>query len=146
MRSKTLPLATFLSALLLGGVAGAQTPRPVVAAHAPTWQGTLQQTAGAAPKLHTATHDYVLTGQADYTLHTLEDSHLAGATLKVHGRVLPDGRLEVARFFVVRAGKLYKVRYFCETCNIVVYEPGPCPCCQQPLHFQEIPQSEAEKE
>ena len=135
--------------LLWGGWALAQSAPivpPPAAVHAPTWEGTLLQTAGAPPRLHTAGRDYPLTGQADYTLHTLEDSHLTGATLRVYGRLLPDGRLEVARFFVVRDGKLYKVRYFCETCNIVVYEPGPCPCCQQPLHFQEIPQSEAEKE
>ena len=51
----------------------------------------------------------------------------------------PDGSFEVQWLYTVHDGKLFKVRYFCATCNIVALEPGICVCCQQPTELQEIP-------
>ena len=50
-----------------------------------------------------------------------------------------DGSFQVQWLYTVHNGKLFRVRYFCATCNIVALEPGNCVCCQQPTELQEIP-------
>ncbi|HZO99102.1 MAG TPA: hypothetical protein VFD30_02295 [Terriglobia bacterium] len=56
----------------------------------------------------------------------------------------PDGSFKVIHFYTIRNGRLFRVRYFCETCNIEALEPGNCVCCQQPTELQEIPVSNPE--
>ena len=38
----------------------------------------------------------------------------------------------------VRKGRFYDLCYSRETCNITAYAPGPCPCCQKALEFDEM--------
>ncbi|MFB3923377.1 MAG: hypothetical protein ACE145_16770 [Terriglobia bacterium] len=80
-----------------------------------------------------------LSGREEWLLHTLQDKRLADREIRVEGESQPDGSLKVNHFFTVHDGKLYRVRYFCEICNIEALEPGNCVCCQQPTELQEIP-------
>jgi hypothetical protein len=36
-------------------------------------------------------------------------------------------------------GKKYAVDYWCIVCAITTFEPGPCPCCQDPIELRERP-------
>jgi hypothetical protein len=106
--------------------------------------GKLITSAGKPPVLKTAKQEYPLTATTTYVLHTLQDNRLGGREIQVQGTLGRGGTFEVSKFFTVRNGKLYRVRYYCETCNIVALEPGRCVCCQQPTELQEIPASSAE--
>jgi hypothetical protein len=101
---------------------------------------------GGQPTLKTAQRDYVLSAKISYLFHTLQDQRLLNREVRVEGTLKADGTFEVAHFFTVRDGKLYKVRYYCNICNIAALEPGNCVCCQRPTELQEIPLSEAGKD
>jgi len=92
--------------------------------------------------LRTSKKDYPLAARTSYLFHTLQDKRLAGREVRLEGTTKADGNFEVAKLFTIRDGKLYRVRYFCEVCNIEALEPGLCVCCQQPTELQEIPVAE----
>ncbi len=100
---------------------------------------------GTGPILRTQKKDYPLAGKTPYLFHTLQDKRLIDRELRVEGTTRPDGTFEVERLYTVREGKLYRVRYYCEVCNIEALEPGNCVCCQQPTELQEIPATEASR-
>lgn len=102
-------------------------------------QGKLLSSPGSAPVLKTKDKELPLAGRTVWLLHTLQDKRLADREIRVEGEWQPDGTLKVNHFFTVRDGKLFRVRYFCEICNIEALEPGNCVCCQQPTELQEIP-------
>jgi len=104
-----------------------------------TLQGKLVNAGDSVPILKTEDKDYGLAARTDWLLHTLQDERLAGREIRVEGELLADGKFKVNHFFTLRDGKIYKVRYFCEVCNIEALEPGKCVCCQQPTELQEIP-------
>ena len=107
-----------------------------------TLQGKLVNTPGSAPVLKTRDKGLPLAGRTVWLLHTLQDKRLADREIRVEGEWQPDGTLKVNHFYTLRDGKLFRVRYFCEICNIEALEPGDCVCCQQPTELQEIPVSE----
>lgn len=107
-----------------------------------TLQGKLGSVQGAGPVLHTLKKDFRLASKESYLLHTLEDKRLLGRELRLEGTANPDGSFNVEKFYTVRGGKLFRVRYYCEVCNIEALEPGNCVCCQQPTELQEIPASD----
>jgi hypothetical protein len=41
--------------------------------------------------------------------------------------------------FAIQAGKRCALEYWCSICAITTYEPGPCPCCQEPIAMRERP-------
>lgn len=102
-------------------------------------QGKLINSLATAPVLKTKDKELPLAGRTVWLLHTLQDKRLADREIRVEGEWQPDGTLKVNYFFTRRDGKLYRVRYFCEICNIEALEPGDCVCCQQPTELQEIP-------
>ncbi len=102
-------------------------------------QGRLVSSAASGPALKTRNKELPLAGRTVWLLHTLQDKRLAGREIRVEGEWQPDGALKVNLFFTLRDGKLFRVRYFCEICNIEALEPGDCVCCQQPTELQEIP-------
>jgi hypothetical protein len=104
--------------------------------------GELVCVSGGCPILRVAKKDYTLAARTTYLYHTLQDQRLANREVRVEGAAKPDGTFEVSRFYTVRDGKLYRVRYYCEVCNIEALEPGNCVCCQQPTELQEIPIAE----
>ena len=107
-----------------------------------TLEGKLVQISDAAPVLKSQGKDYPLSATTPWVFHTLHDKRLANRTVRMEGTVQPDGTFRIERFYTVRGGKLYRVRYFCDVCNIEALEPGDCVCCQEPTEFQEIPVSE----
>jgi hypothetical protein len=109
-------------------------------------QGTLIVVRGGQSALKTANGDYTLSARNSSLSHTLRDERLLNREIRVDGTLKPDGTFEVAHLFTVRDGKLYKVRYYCDICNIAALEPGNCVCCQRPTELQEIPLSEAGKD
>lgn len=104
--------------------------------------GKLVSVPGTGLVLRTATKDYPLSARTSYLLRTLQDKRLANRAVRLEGTTRRNGQFEVAKFYTVRDGKLYKVRYYCEVCNIESLEPGHCVCCQQPTELQEIPVTE----
>jgi len=123
-------------AFVLASAAAAQnieTKPPVVL------QGRLVNSPTSAPVLKTKDKELPLAGRTVWLLHTLQDKRLADREIRVEGEWQPDGTLKVNRFFTLRGGKLFRVRYFCEICNIEALEPGDCVCCQQPTELQELP-------
>ena len=58
--------------------------------------------------------------------------------LQVSARRFPQtSYIEVIKFQSWSGGKLHDLYYFCDICNITVYKPGPCDCCQEPVEFRE---------
>jgi hypothetical protein len=93
----------------------------------------------AGPVLRVKSRDYRLSAVRTWHFNTLKDPRLANREIRVEGEWAPDGTLKVSQFYTVKNGKLYRVRYFCEVCNIGSLEPGDCVCCQAPTELQEIP-------
>ena len=109
-------------------------------------QGRLIVVGGGQPTLKAAQREYALSAKTSYQLHTLQDQRLLNREIRVEGTLKPDRTFEVAHLFTVRDGRLYKVRYYCNICNIAALEPGNCVCCQRPTELQEIPLSEVGKD
>lgn len=108
-------------------------------------KGKLGFEIGTGPVLEAAGKTTTLSARNSYLFHTLGDERLRNRQVRLEGTRLPDGSFQVDRLFTVRDGKLYRVRYYCETCNIVALEPGPCVCCQQPTELQEVPVDKSDK-
>jgi hypothetical protein len=102
-------------------------------------EGKLLSIPGEGPVLRIHEKDQPLSATTTYLFHTLLDKRLANSEVRLQGTMKPDGTFEVERLYTVKNGKLYRVRYFCKTCNIEALEPGDCVCCQQPTELQEIP-------
>jgi len=102
-------------------------------------EGKLLTTRGDCPLLKIGDREQALSANTPYLLHTMQDKRLDGREVRLEGLAKPDGSFEVQWLYTVHDGKLFKVRYFCATCNIVALEPGLCVCCQQPTELQEIP-------
>ncbi len=108
-------------------------------------QGRLVSVDGKGPILRTPKKDYLLAGKTQYLLHTLQDRRLLNREVRLEGAAKPGDTFEVERLYTVRDGKLHRVRYYCEVCNIEALEPGDCVCCQQPTEFQELPVTQVNK-
>ena len=98
-------------------------------------RGKLIQQDGKAPSLETANHAVVpLTGD-DPTRKVLNDPRLAGMELEVKGHTAGGqfaiDRIETHSLIAIKAGKRYRVTYYCDVCSIRSYTPGLCVCCQQ---------------
>lgn len=102
-------------------------------------RGTLSAIAGKGPALAMPQKEYVLNGQSPYLLHVLEDKRLMNQELQLEGTPGPDGSFVVSRIYAVRDGKLYKIQYYCQVCNIIYVQPGHCYCCGRETELQEVP-------
>jgi len=102
-------------------------------------EGKLLTTRGDCPILEINGRDQTLTADTSHLYHTMQDKRLDGREVRLEGILKPDSSFEVHWLYTIHNGKLFRVRYFCSTCNIVALEPGPCVCCQQPVELQEIP-------
>lgn len=129
-RSWTLALTSVV--FLFGAAVGRAVP-PV------NFQGKLTTVPGIGPVLKTQKKDFPLAGKTSYLFHTLQDKRLLEREVRLDGVERADGTFEVERIYTVHDGKLFRVRYYCEVCNIEALEPGICVCCQQPTDLQEIP-------
>ena len=109
-----------------------------------TIEGKLVTTRGDCPVVKTQGREEALSANTPALFHTLQDKRLDGREVRLEGLEQPNGSFEVHWLYTVHDGKLFKVRYFCATCNIVALEPGNCVCCQQPTELQEIPADKSE--
>ena len=92
-----------------------------------------------APILKVKERSYILTSADNSILTTLADVRNRGRQLELHGRWKNPETFVVERFLVRREGKLFKLVYYCDVCNITTYQPGPCDCCREPTEPREIP-------
>ncbi len=69
---------------------------------------------------------------------TLGDERISGRQVKLTGYLLKDGSYSVRQLYIVRGDSLYRLVYFCATCNITTFAPGDCACCQQPTVPTEV--------
>ena len=133
-------LAAAVASLLASSLGAAQA-KPLT-----VLEGKLLTTRGDCPLLKTDGREQALSANTPFLLHTLKDKRLEGREVRLEGTLQQDGSFEVQWLYTIHDGKLFKVRYFCATCNIVALEPGNCVCCQQPTELQEIPVDKTEKE
>ena len=134
------------SALLLALAAFAAPTFGADSAVRTVFEGRLLPVPGHGPVLRLRNKDYPLAAKTTYLLHTLEDKRLENREVRLEGTMKRDGTLEVARLYTIHQGKLFRVRYYCDVCNIAALEPGPCVCCQRPTELQEIPVSETDQD
>jgi hypothetical protein len=107
-------------------------------------RGSLNALPGNQPTLETGEKSYKLVGQSPYILRTLQDKRLLHQELQLAGTVGPDGAFVVQRFYAVHNGKLYKIEYYCEVCNITYVQPGHCVCCGRETKLKEVPVAETQ--
>ena len=134
IRLVVMPMLVFLFAL--GAWAGDVKPLIVI-------QGTLLTTRGDCPLVKTNGHEHAISSDNPHLYHTMQDKRLDGREVRLEGTERPDGSVDVQWLYTVHNGRLFRVRYFCATCNIVALEPGLCVCCQQPTELQEVPADKA---
>jgi len=135
---RTWVLAAALAFLLASSLWAAQA-KPLT-----VLQGKLLTTRGDCPILKINGREQALSADTPYLLHTMQDKRLDGREVRLEGTPKLDGTFEVQWLYTLHNGKLFRVRYFCATCNIVALEPGNCVCCQQPTELQEFPVEKSE--
>jgi hypothetical protein len=135
---------TMLS-VAVGVLAGSGILLGAKASASQTLEGKLGFQAGTGPVLETKGKTITLSARTPYLFHTLADERLRNKDVRLEGTELPDGSFKVDEIITVHDGRLYRVRYYCETCNIEAVEPGPCVCCQQPVELQEVPLDKNDK-
>jgi hypothetical protein len=133
-------LLSLAVALTVPALFGASGVKPL-----PALDGKLSSVAGVGPVLKLHGKNQPLSATTPYLLHTLEDQRLANRDVRIEGTMKPDGTFQVEWLYTIRNGKLFRVRYFCNVCNIEALEPGDCVCCQQPTELQEIPLDQSSK-
>jgi hypothetical protein len=141
--SALLFLICFLTLAAVVAVPASGDDRP---GKSSTLEGKLLATAPGGPFLAAAGKQVRLVAKLPFLLHTLQDKRLEEREVRLEGTVDSGGAFEVERLFTMKDGKLFKVRYYCEICNIAAVEPGNCVCCQRPTELQEIPLSEVTKD
>lgn len=107
-------------------------------------RGSLNARPGNQRALDTGQKSYTLAAQSPYLLHTLQDKRLLHQELQLLGTVAPDGDFVVQRLYAVHNGRLYKIQYYCEVCNITYVQPGHCACCGRETKLREVPVGQAE--
>lgn len=141
MRSTWKKTACLMALLLAGSVVSARAKGP----DSPeALEGKLAFETGTGPVLDARGKTVTLSAQYSYLFRTLGDKRLRNREVRLEGSLLPDGSFQVESIRLVEQGKLYRIRYFCETCNIAAQEPGNCVCCQHPTELQEYPAGEGE--
>ena len=139
-RSSAWLMFAAFSSLLAGSIAAGQA-KPLA-----VLEGKLLTTQGDCPLLKIGGRQEALSADTPHLFHTMQDPRLDGRDVRLEGIQKPDGSFEVHWLYTVHNGKLFRVRYYCSTCNIVALEPGPCVCCQQPVELQEIPVEKSENQ
>jgi len=107
--------------------------------------GGVLQTPGQTPEFRSDGKVYHLTARSDYILKTLADKRIADRQFRLEGKLQPDGSFEIDRFYTIHQGKLFKVRFYCDTCHITYVEPGKCVCCQGDTELKEVPASDTDE-
>ncbi len=101
-----------------------------------TLRGKLVLGNGKPPAVETAEHKRVILDGDEPTRQVLGDRRLNGFEVEAKGRFTAPDRFLIdpihTRGLLVRqCGKLRMITYWCDTCSIRSYTPGPCVCCQR---------------
>lgn len=88
------------------------------------------------PALETPDHKMVWLSGDDAVTEVLNDERLRGMDFEALGHFSSPDHFEIAPIyerplFVHRDGKRLMVTYWCSTCYIRTYRPGPCWCCHK---------------
>ena len=66
------------------------------------------------------------------------DERFRTRDLQITARSFPSTNyIEVIKIQSWLSAKLYDLYYYCDTCAITSFKPGPCECCQEPVEFRE---------
>lgn len=66
------------------------------------------------------------------------DERFRTRDLQITARSFPGTNyIEVIKIQSWLSAKLYNLYYYCDTCAITSFKPGPCECCQEPVEFRE---------
>lgn len=100
-------------------------------------RGRLRQ-APLPPALVTPSGRVIALEGDDATQKVLHDPRLKDLDFEVDGALLAPGRCRIApiherALFVWRGGRKLVVTYWCATCSIRAWVPGPCQCCQEDM-------------
>jgi hypothetical protein len=126
-------------------VTTARAAEPIVPPGDHVLQGKLLFVQGTGPVVKTSEKQYPLAGRYQYIFKTLEDKRLRNDEVRLAGKFVADGKFQVDDLYTIHHGELYRIRYFCETCDIAALGPGHCVCCQKPTELQEIPLNKNDK-
>lgn len=101
-----------------------------------TLHGKLIVREGRPATLETPDHKLVQLDGDTPTHKVLGDTRLNGFEIQAKGHYTAPGRFQLDpihthSLLVNRDGHLKMVTYWCDTCSIRAYTPGPCVCCQQ---------------
>jgi hypothetical protein len=101
-----------------------------------TLRGKLVLADGKPPVLETAEHKLVTLDGDEPTRKVLGDQRLNGFEVEAKGRFTARDRflidpIHTHGMLVRQDGKLKMVTYWCDTCSIRSFTPGPCVCCQK---------------
>ena len=97
--------------------------------------GKLVLVAGKPPAIETADHNFIQLDGDKETRQILADLRLNGYEVQAKGRTTFPGKFFLDPFhttslMVRQNGKLMRITYWCKTCHLRAYTPGPCVCCQ----------------
>lgn len=76
---------------------------------------------------------------ADPQTKMFSDRRVRARELEITVRLLPDKRVEIIQIHSIKAGRSHRIFYYCDTCSITSFEPGPCYCCYQNFELRETP-------
>jgi hypothetical protein len=99
-------------------------------------RGKLVLVTGKLPTVETAEHKLVILDGDESTRMVLADRRLNGFEVQAKGRFTAPDRflidpIHTHSMLIRQNGKLRMVTYWCDTCSIRSFTPGPCVCCQK---------------
>ena len=120
----------WVAALLVGVAFGADLHTHEVL------RGKLLVREGKPSAVETADHKVVQLDGDEDTKMVLADKRLNGFVVEARGRFTAPDKFQIDPFHerglvAVDKGKVKIITYYCDTCNIRTYVPGPCACCQK---------------
>lgn len=120
----------WIAALLLGVAFGADLHTHEVL------RGKLIVRDGKPSAVETADHKVVQLNGDEDTQKVLADKRLNGFEVEARGHFTAPDQFLIDPFHdrglvAVDKGKVKIITYYCDTCNIRTYVPGPCACCQK---------------
>jgi hypothetical protein len=101
-----------------------------------TLRGKLVLSDGKPPAVETAEHKRVILDGDEPTRKVLGDRRVNGFEVEAKGRFTAPDRflidpIHTHSLLVRQGGKLKMITYWCDTCSIRSFTPGPCVCCQR---------------
>ena len=101
-----------------------------------TVRGRLSVHPNAPATIETADRQTITLSADDTISKVLNDDRLNGFEVEAKGHFTATNKFQIdpshtIPFLVRKDGHLNMVTYWCETCSIRDYTPGPCRCCQK---------------